>query len=229
MTSLRPAPSFALVLSALLALCTAQAMFDPQTPIETVDGNVVPLENCLFKDELHDSLAKIKREMLGFGISRPVSKGYCDDVENNIAVEAAANHTVVCISSDSLEIVGRNLGEIILDYLGRKGPTKRSSGGARGGRAGTIDWGGGEMGESGGPRKCCKCDVNTEYVHDGGSNCPRGPCCPQLCRSLVALGGGHKAGVGPCCLESPNKCQHQREDAGQRTNAEGGRSKGRFT
>lgn len=70
----------ALVLSALLALCIAQPLFDPQTTMETVDGSVVPIENCLFKHELHDSVGEVKRKMLGFGILQPVSKGYSDEV-----------------------------------------------------------------------------------------------------------------------------------------------------
>lgn len=67
---------------------------------------------------------------------------------------------------------------------------KRSNGGgARGSRAGTISWEG-EIGESGGLRRFCNCNAITEYVHDGGCNCPR----------------------GPCCEERPNKCLHGKDE-----------------
>ena len=184
------------------------------TPVETVTGEWVPLRNCIYKATLRKSLVGIKEQMQAYGISRAEAKEFCVHIEQHLALEAVESADVVCISERDLNRVGQALGELIERVLARHGgPWKR------GGRGEKFNWAG-ELEGNAGRRKCCKCNVKTEYVFDERANCARGPCCPLLCRSLAAL-GGHAGSVRSCCMESPMKCLHVR-NAGRR-------STGRFT
>eukprot|EP00177_Eucheuma_denticulatum_P000076 GFKZ01000127.1.p1 GENE.GFKZ01000127.1~~GFKZ01000127.1.p1 ORF type:complete len:225 (-),score=24.11 GFKZ01000127.1:174-848(-) len=221
-----------LALLLLLSTLSHSHPLNPNTPVQTVDGQIVPLSNCLFKSELSATMHNIGRQMTTFGISPPVANDYQTYVNHIAAKPAVANSTVVCIPPASMVHVGRRLGVLILDHLNAEGPTKRRGNGARGRNPGARGGAGfrfdGDRDDSfdGEGKKCCRCETEREYVFDAGKACPAGPCCPQLCEALWAIGTGASAGPDECCLESELKCLHERKG----DNSGGARgNRGRFT
>lgn len=215
-----------LLVTSVLSIAVSQP-FDPHTPVETVDGNLIPLSHCFIKTELEQTMDIIGRQMTTLGISRPTTKQYQDYVEIDVAREAIANNTVVCISTVGMGDIGRRLGSIILEYTNKTWPMKR--GNRRSGSKG-FRFDGDRDDSYKGKRKCCRCQQQGEYVLDKRRSCPTGPCCAALCRALWAISG--QAGDGPheCCMQSRLPCLHERVATERMANSAGARrSRGGFT
>lgn len=56
-------------------------------------------------------------------------------------------------------------------------------------------------------QKCCKCPaLHYEWSKEGKNKCAKGPCCPQLCRTLERLAGALSAARFTCCEKAHQDC-----------------------
>lgn len=191
----------------LLFFSVALANDTGKTPVETGAG-VVPLENCILKSELEHDMEEISEQMLAFGISRSTTKSYSNFVLHEAASPTKKSGKVLCIPPARVREVGTRLGNIIWDFMEDSGPTKRR------GDQPQFDFDperdeDNTIAQAG---KCCVCEDSEFPRRDGGAwrqGCWRGPCCPQLCRSLNQLQVAASDGVTGCCNRNYRPCLHE--------------------
>lgn len=198
-------------LSFLSISSAAIAHLGANTPIPLANGAIVPFRCCLVREDLARRLNGIFDQMVHFGISAPTANEFAIYIAE-MAVPTRDSEEIVCISDTELANIGMRLGKVIVAYLGEEGPRKRKYRDSTRGGEGGFTFNGDQDDSYHGENKCCQCQREGEYMFDDRAKCPKGPCCPSLCRALGAIGGNASDGPDECCTQSELPCLSDREE-----------------